>query len=174
MEIHDMAEFLNYFEKVRDRTLRVIRCVPPDQLDWTFREGKFTLGDLVRHIATTERYIFAEGVQGKPVSYPGCGKELADGYENVVSYVDRLHRESIEIFGRLSNDDLHGKCLTPDGKPITTWKWLRAMVEHEIHHRGQLYIYLAILGVPTPPLYGLTSEEVRERSKASSSLADVQ
>jgi len=37
------------------------------------------------------------------------------------------------------------------------------MVEHEIHHRGQIYLYLAIQGVPTPPLYGLTSEEVAAR-----------
>jgi hypothetical protein len=34
------------------------------------------------------------------------------------------------------------------------------MVEHEIHHRGQVYIYLSLLGVATPPLYGLTSEQV--------------
>jgi uncharacterized damage-inducible protein DinB len=38
------------------------------------------------------------------------------------------------------------------------------MVEHEAHHRGQIYLYLAMLGVETPPLYGLTSEQVRERS----------
>jgi uncharacterized damage-inducible protein DinB len=38
------------------------------------------------------------------------------------------------------------------------------MVEHECHHRGQLYLYLAHLDIPTPPLYGLTSEEVLERS----------
>jgi uncharacterized damage-inducible protein DinB len=38
------------------------------------------------------------------------------------------------------------------------------MVEHEVHHRGQLYMALGILGVPTPPIYGLTSEQVRERS----------
>jgi uncharacterized damage-inducible protein DinB len=40
---------------------------------------------------------------------------------------------------------------------------MRAMVEHEIHHRGQIYIYLA-LEVPTPALYGMTSEQVMERS----------
>jgi uncharacterized damage-inducible protein DinB len=39
------------------------------------------------------------------------------------------------------------------------------MIEHEIHHRGQLYLYLGLLDVPTPPIYGLTSEEVRERSE---------
>jgi uncharacterized damage-inducible protein DinB len=38
------------------------------------------------------------------------------------------------------------------------------MVEHEVHHRGQLYLMLAMLGVRTPPIYGLTSEQVRERS----------
>ena len=37
------------------------------------------------------------------------------------------------------------------------------MVEHEVHHRGQIYLMLGMLGVETPPLYGLTEEEVRER-----------
>ena len=35
------------------------------------------------------------------------------------------------------------------------------MVEHEIHHRGQLYMYLSLLDVKTPPIFGLTSEEVQ-------------
>jgi hypothetical protein len=40
------------------------------------------------------------------------------------------------------------------------------MAEHEIHQRGQIYLGLGMLDVPTPPLYGLTSEEVRSRSQA--------
>ncbi|MBZ5510585.1 MAG: DinB family protein [Acidobacteriia bacterium] len=44
------------------------------------------------------------------------------------------------------------------------WKVLRLVVEHEIHHRGEIYVYLGMLGVPTPPLYGMTSEQVMERS----------
>ena len=133
-------------------------------MDWTYREGKFTLGDLVRHIATIERYMFAETVSGRPSRYAGCGKELADGYATILEFAERLHRESMQIFAQLTGEDLNRKCATPDGAPITTWKWLRAMVEHEIHHRGQIYLYLSMLGVPTPPLYGLTSEQVRERS----------
>jgi uncharacterized damage-inducible protein DinB len=70
----------------------------------------------------------------------------------------------VEIFARLSPEGLHRKCTTPQGASITTWKWMRAMVEHEIHHRGQIYLYLSMLAVPTPPLYGLTSEQVRQRS----------
>jgi uncharacterized damage-inducible protein DinB len=71
------------------------------------------------------------------------------------------------MLSSLRDEDLQRKCATPDGAHITVWKWLRAMVEHEIHHRGQLYLYLSLLNVPTPPLYGLTSEEVRERSVSS-------
>ncbi|MCH8978709.1 MAG: DinB family protein, partial [Armatimonadetes bacterium] len=55
------------------------------------------------------------------------------------------------IFGGLSADDLQAKCTTPAGAEMTTWKWLRALVEHEIHHRGQIYIYLGMLDVETPP-----------------------
>jgi uncharacterized damage-inducible protein DinB len=57
-----------------------------------------------------------------------------------------------------------GKCATPAGTPITTSKWLRAMVEHEAHHRGQVYLMLGVLGVKPPQLFGLTEEEVRARS----------
>ena len=166
MEIQTVQPFLEYFESVRGRTMRVIRAIPEAKFDWTYREGKFTFAGLVRHLGATERYMWAENAQFKPSRYPGHGKELADGYENVLAFIDRMHRESVEIFSRLTAEDLQKKCLTPAGTPITVWKWLRVMTEHEIHHRGQIYLYLAILGVPSPPLYGLTSEEVRERGKA--------
>lgn len=164
MEIRDPQEFLRYFEKIHQRTMNVVWAIPPGKVDWGFRPDKFTLGDLVRHIAAIERHMYAETIQGKPSRYAGCSRELADGLDEVIAFLESKHRESVEIISRLSADDLNRKCVTPDGTPITVWKWLRAMVEHEIHHRGQIYIYLAMLDVPTPPLYGLTSEQVRERS----------
>jgi uncharacterized damage-inducible protein DinB len=75
-----------------------------------------------------------------------------------------MHQESVAIFRQLTPADLQQRCNTPDGAPITIWKWLRAMIEHEIHHRGQLYMYLGMLDIATPPIYGLTSEEVKARS----------
>ena len=57
------------------------------------------------------------------------------------------------------------------GAEITAWKWLRLMIEHEIHHRGQLYQMLGELGVEVPPLYGLTEPEVRDRSEPHASAA---
>jgi uncharacterized damage-inducible protein DinB len=166
MEIRTIDPFLQYFSNVRERTMRVAYCVPPDKIDWTYTSGKFTLGDLLRHIAVTERYLFAENIRGHASRYTTHGRELAATLEDIVALMDRLHAESMDIFARLSPEDLQRKCCNVGGIDITVWKWLRSMTEHEIHHRGQLYLYLGILGVPTPPLYGLTSEEVRSRSQA--------
>jgi uncharacterized damage-inducible protein DinB len=163
MEINTIGPFLEYYERIRQRTLRVIERIPPERINWTYKDGKFTFADLIRHIAAIERYMYAENAQLKPSRYPGHGKELADGYANVLAYLQRTHQESVDIFSRLSTEDLSKKCPTPGNVEITVWKWLRAMVEHEIHHRGQLYVYLSLLDVPTSPLYGLTSEEVFRR-----------
>ena len=103
-------------------------------------------------------------VQGNTSVYPGHARDLADGYDAVTAYMSDRHAESMEIFGGLDEEALNRKCTTPAGIPMTAWKWLRAMVEHEVHHRAQIYVMLGMLGVATPPLYGLTEEEMRERS----------
>lgn len=97
-------------------------------------------------------------------AYQGCGKELADGYDDTVKFFHEMHRQTIEILNGLSDEDLNRKCLTPPGNEISIWKWLRAMIEHEIHHRGELYIYLNLLDVKTPQIYGFSAEEVQDMS----------
>ena len=70
MEIRSVAQFLDYWDSFRGRTRRVIDCIPPARIEWTHQPGKFTLGDLVRHLATIERYMYAETVSGR-ASVPG-------------------------------------------------------------------------------------------------------
>lgn len=182
MEITNPREFPalwdnDYWEKVRQRTLKVIACIPPEKYDWRYAEGKFSFADIIRHLATIERFMYAENVQFKPSRYPGHGPEVAVGLhgtnaaqpadtpERVLAFFNQMHQESVAIFSRLTAEDLQKKCITPGGASITIWKWLRAMVEHEVHHRAQIYIYLGMLGITTPPIYGLTSEEVKARSQ---------
>jgi len=159
----ESPELVRYFDRVRERTMRVVAVVPPHKVDWTFRQGKFTLGDLMRHLASIERWMFAENAAGRPSAYPGHGRELAGGYEAIVDYMQRMHAESMAIF---ESADLDARCRTPGGAEMPVRKWIRSMIEHEAHHRGQIYLYLSILEIPTPPLYGLTEEEVKARSKA--------
>jgi uncharacterized damage-inducible protein DinB len=161
MEITSIGPFLKYFTGIRERTMKVARLSPADKMDWSCAAAKFTLGDLLRHIAVTERYMWGETVQGKPSRYVSHGKELAESREDILALMEKLHGESMDIFSKLTDADLHRKCATPAGTEIQTAKWLRAMVEHEIHHRGQIYLYLGMLGIQTQPIFGLTSEQVR-------------
>ncbi len=164
MEIHNIDSFLDYWARIHERTARVIACIPDNLFAWTYRAGKFTLADLIRHLAAAERYMFVENACGRPSRYPGHGPELAADPAEVLALYARLHQESVDLLRPLPPDRLAADCLTPGGARLKVWKWLRAMLEHEIHHRGQIYLYLSLLEVPTPPLYGLTSEEVRARS----------
>jgi uncharacterized damage-inducible protein DinB len=164
MEIRSASTMLDYLTSVHGRTRRLVLCIPPADIEWTPMPGRFTLGELVRHLAGIERWMYAETVKGRPSAYPGHGKELADGFDATLAYYDRLHEESRAIFGSLTEAELLAKSFTVAGTPITTWKWLRAMFEHEAHHRGQLYTMLGLRGVNTPPLYGLTVEEVQAKS----------
>ena len=162
MEITTIQPFLDYFERVRERTMKLVHCIPPEKLEWKYRDEKYSLGDLARHIAAVERYLFAESVKGGKNSYPGCGRELADGYENVLRFMERMHAESMAVFSKVTDADLKKKVFAADGSQISMWKMLRSMIEHEAHHRGEMYVYLGMLGVVVPPLYGMTSEQVRE------------
>ena len=165
MEIANIGTFLDYWQHIRARTVRVAECIPPDHIEWTHREGAFTFGDLLRHLAATERHMFAENACLRPSRYPGHGRELADGHEAVLAFVAQMHHEAVDLLAGLSGQDLKRRCITPGGASIPVRKWLRAMVEHEAHHRGQIYLMLGMLGIATPPLYGLTEEEVQAASQ---------
>jgi uncharacterized damage-inducible protein DinB len=82
-----------------------------------------------------------------------------------------MRAETEDIIRGLTPADLRRKCTTVGGVEIKAWKWLRLMIEHEIHHRGQLYQMMGALGVEVPPLYGLTEPEVRERSEPPPAVA---
>ena len=165
MEIQSSESILKYYGSVRARTLAVAAVIPEDRLEESPGEGRFSAADLVRHIAASERWMWGENVQGRPSRYPGHGRELAEGKAAVLDYLDRMQDEAAEIIASLTSERLEEKCRTVGGVDMRIWKWLRLMIEHEIHHRGQLYQVLGEMAVPAPSLYGLTEPEVRARSE---------
>ena len=166
--LQDAHSFLSYWRNARSRTVRVLDALIPEDLEWAPVPGAFTFGDLFRHLAGLERFMFAENVQGRPSAYPGHGPELASGPDGVRAYLDRCHTEALEIFGRLTDADLLAPCQNPAGAEMATWKWLRAMAEHEAHHRGQLYLMASQRGRTVAPLFGLTEQELAEKSLRNS------
>jgi uncharacterized damage-inducible protein DinB len=163
----DAQAFIEYWRNARLRTTRVLDRLPAADLEWTYAPGRFTFGDIFRHLAGLERYMYAENVSGRPSIYPGHARTIAEGPAAVAGYMQSCHAESLAIFETLGNEGLEARCVTPAGASITAWKWLRAMTEHEAHHRGQLYLMASMRGIEIPPLYGLTEEEVARRAAAN-------
>jgi uncharacterized damage-inducible protein DinB len=162
--LQDTRSFLSYWRNARARTVRVLEALSPEDLEWAPAPGAFSFGDLFRHLAGLERFMWAENVAGRPSSYPGHGVELAAGLEGVRAYLDQCHTEAMIIFGGLSDADLLAPCMNPSGAEMQTWKWLRAMTEHEAHHRGQLYLMASLRGRSVAPLFGLTEEQLAAAS----------
>ena len=158
-------DFPTYFAGVRRRTERLVPLIPADELEWRPAAEAMSFGDLLRHLAGTERWLWAETVAGRASMFPGHAASLAPGYRGTCDYLARLHAESMAIFEALGPDDYVRPVRTPAGAELPVWKWLRAMIEHEAHHRGQLYLMLRMIGVATPPIFGLTAEEVQARGE---------
>ena len=116
----DGPSFVDYWRKVRARTIRVFERIPADDLEWTHLPGKYTFGDVFRHLPGIERYMYGETVQQRPSAYPGHSVELARGPEAIRAWMDRCHAESLAIFSALTPEDLAVKCRTPAGTPIST------------------------------------------------------
>jgi len=170
--LFDHESFVEYWPSVRKRTRRLLPLIPADKVEWSAGEGRWTFGDTVRHLAAIERWMYAETMHGRPTRYPGHTRDLADGLEAVLAYHDRNHGESMMLFRALTPQQWMGKAITPAGTSITTWKWARAMIEHEAHHRGQIYMMLGLLGITTPPIFGLTEPQVVEAARQGSPFTD--
>lgn len=156
----EVSTIIDYSGKVRNRTCKLLPYIPEDKLNWSYQPGKFTIGDLLRHIAVVERYMYVECLCNRPSLYKHQDSSLATSLMEIQAFMERLHAESVQVIRTFSDQALLEKCTTPTGTNISRWKWILLMLEHEIHHRGQLYLYLNLLDIKTPPMYDVTAEEL--------------
>jgi len=158
--------FVEYWRRVRMRTMAVAERVPAARVDYSPGSGVMSIGDLLRHLAVTERWLFVEVACGRPARYLSHGAELASTLPQMLAMLQQCHSDSVALLQAMTHDDWRNRVTVPGGATIEASKWLRAMVEHEAHHRGQLYLLLRLCNIPTPPVFGLTSEQVRALSGA--------
>lgn len=165
MNIDSIKGFLRYYANVRETTNQLVQIIPPDKVDWRYLPGKFSIGDLLRHIAAVERYLFIEMAMGRPSKYVGCGPELAETYDDIVRFMQATHEESMSLLSTLTDDDLGRLMISANGSKTPLSSFLRALVIHEVHHRGALCIYLNLLGLTTPPIFGVSEEQLVQFSE---------
>jgi uncharacterized damage-inducible protein DinB len=123
-----------------------------------------SLGQLAWHIANLPSYALrmlrdgrVEVGQARPVPAPDEAQDLVEVFQrNLETLKDALSETSdATLMERFS--------FTRDGEPLTSFPKLgmlrTVLLNHSYHHRGQLTVYLRLLDIPVPAMYGRTADE---------------
>lgn len=157
--LQTIPAFINYFDGIRNRTLNYINTIPADKIDWSPRDGELTCGDIIRHLAAGEKMFCGVVANGK-WEYAGHDKNLAATRDGLIAYLGKIHDESINVLRTVDDLQLNQPRPALKGGSVKAWRWLMAMVEHEVHHRSQLASYLSLMGITPPHIYGLGIEDI--------------
>ena len=145
-------------------TRRLLERVPGEKLAWTPHEKSRPLGALAWHIAIIParivRFAQEDEVDATTVPQPPAPASTAE----IVAAFDANVREAAEILGRFDDEAL-GRMFTfrRGGTVIVRAPKAaflrRVLLNHSVHHRGQLSVYLRLLDVPVPSIYGPSADE---------------
>ena len=146
-------------------TRRVVERVPADQFGWQPHPRSLSAGQLAQHVASipgnVARLAGLEGfdVATAPSTYPApvSRDELLASFDRSIGAI-RAVLEGLDEPAAIA-----AWRLTFRGREIVTWSRLtliRTMgFNHWYHHRGELVVYLRLLGVPVPIVYGRSADE---------------
>jgi uncharacterized damage-inducible protein DinB len=146
-------------------TRRVLERVPDDRLGWRPHPKSMSLGELAQHIAALpgaiSRLAAGEGVDASKI------RSSPDPAENAAAVLAR-HDASIEaacaFLSGLSDEAATAPWrMTRGDREVFTLPRVGVMrvlaCNHLYHHRGQLTVYLRLLDVPVPAVYGRSADE---------------
>jgi len=158
--ITDLEEFIKYFHGQRRRTQWVVDAVPESKAGWRPWPGEPSPIEIVRRIAAGH-LMYATAV-AKDLWVVDDFDATESTWPEALRYFHEKTELALDLLRPLPNSILQQKRRRPDNNPPTAaWRFLMAMVEHEIYHRTQLYVYLMLMNVRQPEMGGLTIEAVR-------------
>ncbi len=157
------AAFLQEFEQEAKTTRRVLERVPTDKLAWKPHPKSMSLGELALHVAGSPAVIAGWCTQaetnftGEKPPTPATTDEILNAHDCGVKTV----RDSLTGIGDAGLSAMWtakagGATLMAMPKQAV----VRALVlNHWIHHRGQLSVYLRLIDVSVPSIYGPSADE---------------
>jgi len=143
-------------------TRRLIERVPSEKGQWKPHEKSFALGHLSQLVATMPGWITTTLRQTdiNLAGAPGYGFEKT---ETLLGLFDKHVEEAREAIAESSDADFAVDWSLKFGDnvlfTIPRAAAVRQHINHLVHHRGQLSVYLRLLDVPLPSIYGPTADE---------------
>lgn len=161
MEIKELL--LREWKREGEYTRKMLERIPEDKLSWKPHEKSRTLGSLAMHVAGLAgrwSHVLDGDVFDPTLIKQG---ELTDK-NSILGLFDESNAQMQEALAKTSEDEYDRDfTFSPWGKPqFTMPKGLgmsMLLFGHLIHHRAQLGVYLRLLDVPVPGMYGASADE---------------
>ena len=147
-EVEDLVEHLERFRAV---TLQFLEIVGDEELAWRPDENSFSCGQHLLHIAQAESFYMRGLLEGDwDVERLRLPKSIA-GRASIRSFFGEVRERSLPRLRSLEAAQLGSIWDVPGAPvPMTLRSWLWFVVEHEIHHKAQLAVYLRQMGHVAP------------------------
>ena len=152
------------FDHEMQTTRRTLERVPEDKLAWKPHQKSMTMGGLATHLATITHGVDAVvGMDSFDVSTAPPTPELKSRQELLKAFDENVARARKTIAATGHAAMMKPWSLIAGGKTMFSLPRigvLRSFVlNHIIHHRGQLSVYLRLNDVPVPSIYGPSADE---------------
>ncbi len=163
--MNHLQPMLEEFVKEAETTKKVLDRVPADKLAWKPHEKSMTLGQLALHIAKVPGAIAnitkSDRFDASQNNFtPPIPENLAEVHAALEQSVRDVRHTLTEASDAFAQADWH--LMLGDKEAMTLPRaavWRALMLNHWYHHRGQLSVYLRILDVAVPSIYGPSADE---------------
>jgi uncharacterized damage-inducible protein DinB len=155
------------FDREMASTRRLIERVPDDRLTWQPHQKSMTLGRLAEHLgelATWGRLtISAPEVDLEQMARPAGHQPPGSRAALLAAFDAQVAQARAALSGRTDAELMAPWTLRRGAQTFFTMPkvtcWRTFVMNHLVHHRGQLSVYLRLLDVPLPSIYGPSADE---------------
>ncbi|MBN9298683.1 MAG: DinB family protein [Filimonas sp.] len=162
-----MGQAITYITTLQQEaigTRKILARVPESQLGWKPHEKSMSLGRLAMHIAELPRWIVRSLLSTEfDFSKETLQRTTPESQSHILQVFEDNLANAINALHATSDEALSDRWTIRKG-PHIIFEFprkvnIRWTIHHIIHHRGQLSVYLRLLNVPLPNLYGPTADE---------------
>lgn len=150
------------FDQEMATTRRLIERVPTDRAKWKPHEKSFSLGHLAQLLAWMPGWI-AQTMREHELNLKGRPGYSYETTETLLALFDKNVRDAHDAIAAAADRDYDVDwSLKVEDRIVFTQprrEVVRQHINHLIHHRGQMTVYLRLIDVPVPMVYGPTADE---------------
>jgi len=155
-------KLLPEFDHEMANTRKTLERVPEDKFDWKPHEKSSAMGKLATHLATIPSWT-VETMNKDSLDLSSEGAPAKSTRELLETFDGHVAAARAAIAGATDDQLFKPWALLNHGKTIFTLPRIAVLrgfvMNHSIHHRAQLGVYLRLNDVPVPALYGPSADE---------------